>query len=134
MWVKEFSMTMTRVTSESKLIYLLILVTSFMEGHYSQFILFQMVTMKLRQPYTTASIWSSGKITCTGANSEDQVESGLSFFIMDLLDIRNVGGNCRHYLKSLSSLFSGNKFNAPEYESTTITLGCCRLVVVIWRW
>lgn len=30
-----------------------------------------MVTMKLRKPYTTASIWSSGKITCTGANSED---------------------------------------------------------------
>ena len=25
-----------------------------------------------RHPYTTASIWSSGKITCTGANSEDQ--------------------------------------------------------------
>uniref|UniRef100_A0A1B0GMJ9 TATA box-binding protein-like 1 n=1 Tax=Phlebotomus papatasi TaxID=29031 RepID=A0A1B0GMJ9_PHLPP len=25
-----------------------------------------MVTMKLRRPYTTASIWSSGKITCTG--------------------------------------------------------------------
>merc|ERR1711953_984865 len=31
-----------------------------------------MVTMKLRRPYTTASIWNSGKITCTGANSEDQ--------------------------------------------------------------
>jgi len=31
-----------------------------------------MVTMKLRQPYTTANIWNSGKITCTGANSEDQ--------------------------------------------------------------
>nr|AIY54302.1 TATA-box-binding protein 1 [Colaphellus bowringi] len=30
-----------------------------------------MVTMKLRRPYTTASIWSSGKITCTGATSED---------------------------------------------------------------
>lgn len=29
-----------------------------------------MVTMKLRHPYTTASIWSSGKITCTGANTE----------------------------------------------------------------
>lgn len=29
--------------------------------------LFQMVSMKLRRPYTTASIWSSGKITCTGA-------------------------------------------------------------------
>ena len=25
-----------------------------------------------RHPYTTASIWSSGKITCTGANSEEQ--------------------------------------------------------------
>lgn len=35
-----------------------------------------MVTMKLRKPYTTASIWSSGKITCTGATSEDQVRSG----------------------------------------------------------
>lgn len=32
-----------------------------------------MVTMKLRKPYTTASMWSSGKITCTGATSEDQV-------------------------------------------------------------
>lgn len=33
-----------------------------------------MVTMKLRHPYTTASIWSSGKITCTGANSEEQAK------------------------------------------------------------
>lgn len=31
-----------------------------------------MVTMKLRRPYTTASIWSSGKVTCTGATSELQ--------------------------------------------------------------
>lgn len=31
----------------------------------------QMVTMKLRKPYATASLWSSGKITCTGATSED---------------------------------------------------------------
>lgn len=30
-----------------------------------------MVSMKIRKPYTTASIWSSGKITCTGATSED---------------------------------------------------------------
>ncbi|XP_046372465.1 TATA box-binding protein-like 1 [Haliotis rufescens] len=30
-----------------------------------------MLNMKLRRPYTTASIWSSGKITCTGATSED---------------------------------------------------------------
>ncbi|CAK1602806.1 unnamed protein product [Parnassius mnemosyne] len=33
-----------------------------------------MVTMKLRRPYTTASIWSSGRITCTGATSEDQAK------------------------------------------------------------
>ncbi|KAG5683842.1 hypothetical protein PVAND_013105 [Polypedilum vanderplanki] len=33
-----------------------------------------MVTMKLRKPYTTASIWSSGKITCTGATSEEQAK------------------------------------------------------------
>lgn len=33
-----------------------------------------MVTMKLRHPYTTASIWSSGRITCTGATSEEQAK------------------------------------------------------------
>ncbi|CAN8005004.1 unnamed protein product [Ixodes pacificus] len=26
-----------------------------------------MLTMKIRAPYTTASMWSSGKVTCTGA-------------------------------------------------------------------
>ena len=31
-----------------------------------------MVTMRLRSPYITASIWKSGQITCTGAVSEDQ--------------------------------------------------------------
>ncbi|XP_063864850.1 TATA box-binding protein-like 1 isoform X9 [Scylla paramamosain] len=30
------------------------------------------LTMKLRKPPTTASIWSSGKITCTGSTSECQ--------------------------------------------------------------
>lgn len=39
-----------------------------------------MVTMKLRRPYTTASIWSSGRITCTGATSEDQVCALNHFF------------------------------------------------------
>lgn len=31
-----------------------------------------MVNMRLRRPYTTANIWSSGKITCTGAKSEEE--------------------------------------------------------------
>ncbi|CAL1285745.1 unnamed protein product [Larinioides sclopetarius] len=34
-----------------------------------------MVTMKLRKPYTTASIWSSGKITCTGATSDEDAKT-----------------------------------------------------------
>ncbi|KAF5298447.1 hypothetical protein FQR65_LT01226 [Abscondita terminalis] len=33
-----------------------------------------MIMMKLRRPYTTATIWSSGKVTCTGATSEDQAK------------------------------------------------------------
>lgn len=30
--------------------------------------------MKLRQPHVTASIWSSGKITCTGATTEESAK------------------------------------------------------------
>lgn len=39
-----------------------------------------MMTMKLRRPYTTASIWSSGKITCTGATSEDTAKQAARRF------------------------------------------------------
>lgn len=39
-----------------------------------------MVTMKLRKPYTTASMWSSGKITCTGATSEENVSENFHVF------------------------------------------------------
>lgn len=46
-----------------------------------------MVTMKLRRPYTTASIWSSGRITCTGATSEDQVSvSNIAKFSISFLN------------------------------------------------
>ncbi|XP_034018381.1 TATA box-binding protein-like protein 1 [Thalassophryne amazonica] len=34
------------------------------------------VTMKLRKPKITASIWSSGKITCVGATSEEEAKVG----------------------------------------------------------
>ncbi len=37
------------------------------------------VTMKLRRPHTTALMWSSGKITCTGATSEEQVRHEIQF-------------------------------------------------------
>ncbi|XP_013388598.1 TATA box-binding protein-like protein 1 [Lingula anatina] len=33
-----------------------------------------MVSMKIRHPKATASIWSSGKITCTGATSEEEAK------------------------------------------------------------
>lgn len=33
-----------------------------------------MIMMRIRRPYTTASIWSSGKVTCTGATSEAQAK------------------------------------------------------------
>lgn len=39
-----------------------------------------MLTMKLRRPYTTASIWSSGKITCTGATSEQAAKQAARRF------------------------------------------------------
>ncbi|XP_012235819.1 TATA box-binding protein-like 1 [Linepithema humile] len=43
-----------------------------------------MITMKLRRPYTTASIWSSGKVTCTGATSEIQAKVAARRFARSL--------------------------------------------------
>lgn len=43
-----------------------------------------MITMKLRRPYTTASIWSSGRVTCTGATSEDQAKIAARRFARSL--------------------------------------------------
>lgn len=43
-----------------------------------------MITMKLRRPYTTASIWSSGKVTCTGATSEIQAKIAARRFARSL--------------------------------------------------
>jgi len=54
-----------------------------------------MVTMKLRHPYTTASIWSSGKVTCTGANTEEDARLAARKFsrILQKLDdkYKNIG-------------------------------------------
>ena len=47
-----------------------------------------------RHPYTTASIWSSGKITCTGANSEEQARVSARKFSRILQNM---------YLKLISS-------------------------------
>lgn len=53
-----------------------------------------MVTMKLRRPYTTASIWSSGKITCTGATSEDAAKQAARRFARCL---QKLGFNVRFH-------------------------------------
>jgi TATA-box binding protein (TBP) (component of TFIID and TFIIIB) len=56
-----------------------------------------MVTMKLRHPYTTASIWSSGKITCTGANTEQEAKTAARKFsrILQKLGKKNsLGKQC----------------------------------------
>ncbi|XP_048759959.1 TATA box-binding protein-like 1 [Ostrea edulis] len=44
-----------------------------MEGSHVEYRREQsMCNMKIRRPYTTATIWSSGKIVCTGATSEEE--------------------------------------------------------------
>lgn len=51
-----------------------------------------MITMKIRKPYTTASIWSSGKVTCTGATSESEAKVAARKFARSL---QKLGFNVR---------------------------------------
>jgi len=88
-----------------------------------------MVTMKLRHPYTTASIWSSGKITCTGANSEEQARVSARKFsrILQKLDVKykdiriknwrivNVLGTCTLPFAIKITPFS-QRFREASYE------------------
>lgn len=46
-----------------------------------------MCNMRIRRPYTTASIWSSGKITCTGATSEPYAKIAARKFARQLQKI-----------------------------------------------
>ncbi|CAO1375977.1 unnamed protein product [Diamesa serratosioi] len=66
-----------------------------------------MVTMKLRKPYTTATMWSSGKITCTGATSEDQARAA-----------------ARRYARILQNLKFRVRFN--NYRVVNV-LGTCKM-------
>ncbi|KAL1458513.1 hypothetical protein WDU94_008655 [Cyamophila willieti] len=85
-----------------------------------------MVTMKLRRPYTTASIWSSGKITCTGATSEDQSKIAARRYARTLqrlgfktrftnFRVVNVLGTCSMPFAIRILAFS-EKHRAAEYE------------------
>ncbi|KAK9871953.1 hypothetical protein WA026_015201 [Henosepilachna vigintioctopunctata] len=70
-----------------------------------------MLTMKLRRPYTTASIWSSGKITCTGATSEGQARIA-----------------ARRFARCLQKLGFKTKFN--NYRVVNV-LGTCSMPFAI---
>lgn len=66
-----------------------------------------MLNMRLRHPKSTASIWSSGKITCTGATSEDFARMA-----------------ARRFARKLQKL--GNKVKFSNYRVVNV-LGTCSL-------
>lgn len=66
-----------------------------------------MVTMKLRNPMSTASIWSSGKVTCTGATSEEMAKKA-----------------ARRYARVLQKMNYRVRFN--NYRVVNV-LGTCRM-------
>ncbi|XP_072937024.1 TATA box-binding protein-like 1 [Epargyreus clarus] len=85
-----------------------------------------MVTMKLRRPYTTASIWSSGRVTCTGATSEDQAKVAARRYARALeklgfqvrfqnFRVVNVLGTCRMPFGIGITAFS-RKYKEADYE------------------
>nr|CAG4651295.1 EOG090X0CO7 [Simocephalus serrulatus] len=87
-----------------------------------------MVTMRLRKPYTTASIWSSGKVTCTGATSEDEAKqaarritrsvSKLGYPRLRLVNYRvvNVLGTCTMPFAIKITPFSAKHRDIASYE------------------
>nr|CAG4642009.1 EOG090X0CO7 [Eurycercus lamellatus] len=87
-----------------------------------------MVTMRLRKPYTTASIWSSGKVTCTGATSEDAAKqaarritrciSKLGYPKLRLVNYRvvNVLGTCTMPFAIKITPFSAKHRDIASYE------------------
>ncbi|RXG61261.1 TATA box-binding protein-like 1 [Armadillidium vulgare] len=88
---------------------------------------FHMVTLKLRRPLTTASIWSSGKITCTGSTSEDQARIAARRVARSLQKlgynvkfrnyrIVNVLGTCTMPFAIKISQFSQNHRQSASYE------------------
>nr|CAG4646542.1 EOG090X0CO7 [Macrothrix elegans] len=87
-----------------------------------------MVTMRLRKPYTTASIWSSGKVTCTGATSEEDAKqaarritrsiSKLGYPRLRLVNYRvvNVLGTCTMPFAIKITPFSAKHRDIASYE------------------
>ena len=87
-----------------------------------------MVTMKLRKPYTTASIWSSGKITCTGATSEDQVR-----YLIGVKTWKFAGSKIGKILRRLKSIIWEVKFRDPGGDRGGGKLGKLGKAPEIWE-
>lgn len=86
-----------------------------------------MVTMRLRKPYTTASIWSSGKVTVTGATSEEAAKIAARRYARILqklgyrvrlanLRIVNVLGTCAFPWPIQIAKFSAKHRTLASYE------------------
>ncbi|XP_062142240.1 putative uncharacterized protein DDB_G0291812 [Drosophila sulfurigaster albostrigata] len=86
-----------------------------------------MLTMRLRRPYTTASIWSSGRITCTGATSEEDARTAARRYARCLqklgfpvgfhnFRIYNVLGTCTMPWAIRIVQFSEHHRNQASYE------------------
>ncbi|KAA0201891.1 hypothetical protein HAZT_HAZT000702 [Hyalella azteca] len=86
-----------------------------------------MVTMKLRKPPTTASIWSSGKITCTGSTSEVEARTAARRVARALqklgcktrfknFRVVNVLGTCTMPFAIKITPFSRQHRNSASYE------------------
>nr|CAG4641171.1 EOG090X0CO7 [Eulimnadia texana] len=87
-----------------------------------------MLTMRLRRPYITASIWSSGKVTCTGATSEEQARIAARKVARQIQKIGyprcritnyrvvNVLGTCTMPFAIKITPFSANHRDVASYE------------------
>lgn len=89
-----------------------------------------MVTMKLRNPMSTASMWSSGKVTCTGATSEEMVRINDSVNMQSLFlppnnfTIFKAKKAARRYARVLQKMNYRVRFN--NYRVVNV-LGTCRM-------
>lgn len=86
-----------------------------------------MCNMKIRRPYTTATIWSSGKIVCTGATSEEESKIAARKFARKLqclgytvrfcnFRIVNVLGTCSMPFRIKIASFSQKHPKDASYE------------------
>lgn len=91
-----------------------------------------MCNMKIRRPYTTATIWSSGKIVCTGATRYDifKCPSRGSHFVNSFHSfILKIFYDCQCFIKMVWTLYN-IYINEKDTKFSVIT--SFALYVKIW--